>query len=303
MKNLAITVFVVSLLAVLVLYLISFQVRETESALVTTFGKPTRAIVKPGWYFRWPFPIQLVHKFDSRMRVFEVTPDETTTKGAVPIIVNTYVVWRIAEPLKFYNAVGTITEAQNKLRSQIKDTQNRVVGRRFFSEFVNSDPAKVQFEQIEQEMRADLSRAVQDEYGIKIEMLGMKQLKVSEAVSKDVFERMRAERNRRTEETIAQGQAQATKLTADAERKRTEILAAARARARTIRGQGDAEAAKYYELLQADPELAMFLRETEALRKILKERATYVAPADAAPFRLLREMPTIKPAEADEAKK
>lgn len=303
MKNLAITVFVVSLLAVLVLYLISFQVRETESALVTTFGKPTRAIVKPGWYFRWPFPIQLVHKFDSRMRVFEVTPDETTTKGAVPIIVNTYVVWRIAEPLKFYNAVGTITEAQNKLRSQIKDTQNRVVGRRFFSEFVNSDPAKVQFEQIEQEMRADLSRAVQDEYGIKIEMLGMKQLKVSEAVSKDVFERMRAERNRRTEETIAQGQAQATKLTADAERKRTEILAAARARARTIRGQGDAEAAKYYELLQADPELAMFLRETEALRKILKERTTYVAPADAAPFRLLREMPTIKPAEADEAKK
>jgi membrane protease subunit HflC len=303
MKNLAITFFVVSLLAVLALYLTSFQVRETESALVTTFGKPTRAIVKPGWYFRWPFPIQLVRKFDSRMRVFEVTPDETTTKGAVPIIVNTYVVWRIAEPLKFYNAVGTITEAQNKLRSQIKDTQNRVVGRHFFSEFVNSDPAKIRFEQVEEEMKADLSRAVRDEYGIEISMLGMKQLKVSEAVSKDVFLRMTAERERRTEETEAQGRAEATKLTADAERKKTEILAAARARARAIRGQGDAEAAKYYELLQADPELAMFLRETEALRKILKERATYVAPADAAPFRLLREMSTIKPAEADEAKK
>ena len=303
MRNLAITVFVVLLLGILVLYLVSFQVRETESALVTTFGKPTRPIVEPGWCFRWPFPIQLVRKFDSRMRVFEVTPDETTTKGAVPIIVNTYVVWRIADPLRFYNAVGTVREAENKLRGQIKDAQNRVVGRHFFSEFVNSDPAKIKFEQIEEEMRADLSQAVQEEYGIEITMLGIKQLKVSKAVSKDVFGRMKAERNRRTEETIATGTAEATKLTADAGRKKTEILAAAEARARAVRGQGDAEAAKYYALLQANPDLAMFLRETEALRKILKERTTYVAPADAAPFRLLKEMPAVEPGEPNEVKK
>ena len=82
MKSIAVTVFIVLLIIVMVLYLISFQVREVESALVTTFGRPSRPIVEPGWYLKWPTPIQRVYRFDSRMRVFEADPVETTTKGA-----------------------------------------------------------------------------------------------------------------------------------------------------------------------------------------------------------------------------
>ena len=156
MKNLVITIFIILLIAFLGLVFATFQVRETESALVTTFGKPTREITKPGLYFKWPPPVQWLYKFDSRMRVFEADIGETTTKGAVPIIVNTYVVWKIAEPLEFFNAVGTVSEAENKLRSRINDTQNRVIGRHSFGEFVNSDPTKIHFKQIEEEMLTDL---------------------------------------------------------------------------------------------------------------------------------------------------
>ena len=294
MKNIAITIFVALVIAVLGLYLIAFQVRETESALVTRFGKPVREITEPKLYFKWPAPIERVHRFDSRMRVFEADLGETTTKGAVPIIVNTYVVWRIAEPLKFLNAVGTPKEAEVKLYSQITDTQNRVIGQYSFGEFVNSDPGKIKFNEIEAEMLADLEQTLSDEYGIEIRALGIKQLKVSKDVSKDVFERMKTERNRRTEATIARGQAEAAKIRADANLKKTELLAAAEARAKAIRGQGDAEAAKYYELLEEDPELAMFLRNIEALEKILKERSTIVIPADSEPFKLLKEMPSLK---------
>jgi len=295
MKNIAITIFIVLIVAVMAIYLVSFQVREIESALVTTFGKPTREITEPGWYFKWPTPIQRVYKFDSRMRVFEADIGETTTKAAVPIIVNTYVVWKIAEPLEFFNAVGTVKEAESKLLSQISDTQNKVIGRHSFGEFVNSDPAKIQFKQIEEEMLTDLKQTVRTDYGIEIKTLGIKQLKVSEDVSKDVFERMRAERNRKTEATIAEGNAEATKIKTDADSKKTELLAAAEARAKAKRAEGDAEAAKYYEMLEEDPEFAILLRNLEALKKILKERATVVIPADAEPFKLLKEMPDIKP--------
>jgi membrane protease subunit HflC len=294
MKNTAITIFIVLVVAVLALQLISFQVRETESALVTTFGKPTEEITSPGWYFKWPAPIQWVYKFDSRKRILEAEVGETTTKGAVPIIVNTYVVWKISQPLKFFNAVGTIKEAENKLRSQISDTQNRIIGRHEFSEFVNSDITKIKFEQIEDEMLADLQQAVSNNYGIEVSVVGIRQLKISEEVSKDIFERMRAERNRRTEATIAQGNAEATRIRTDADYKKTELLAAAQARAKAIRAQGDAEAAKYYKMLEADPELAMFLREIETLKEVLKERATIVLPADAEPFKLLKELPDLE---------
>jgi len=295
MKNVAITVFIILVVAVLGLYLISFQVRETESALLTTFGRPTRELTEPGWYFRWPAPIQRVYKFDSRMRIFEANLGETTTKAVVPIIVNTYIVWRIADPLQFFNAVETVKEAENYLRSQLNDTQNNVVGQYYFSEFINSDESKIKIEEIQEKMLAGLRQAVRDDYGIEIKTLGIKQLKISADVSKDVFERMKAERNRRTEATIAEGNAEATKIKTDADSKKIELLAAAQARAKAIRGQGDAEAAKYYKMLEADPELAMFLRDVEALKKILEKRSTIVISADTEPFKMLKQMPELKP--------
>ncbi len=299
MKNLAITIFVLLVVIILGLYLFLFQVRETESALLMTFGEATSEseITDPGWYFKWPAPIQRVYKFDSRMRVFEAELGETPTKGVVPIIVNTYVVWKIAEPLEFFNSVKTVKKAEDLLRSQINDTQNNVIGQYNFSDFVNSDQNRIKIEEIQSRMLTDLRGAVRDDYGIEIKTLGIKQLKVSQDVSKDVFARMRTERNRKTEATIAEGNAEATKIKTDANSKKIELLAAAEARAKAIRGQGDAEAAKYYEMLEADRKLAMFLRDVESLKKILEKRSTIVFSADTEPFKLLREMPNIEPQE------
>ena len=297
MKNITITIFIVLLFVVLALVFTMFQVRETESALVLTFGKATRQITEPGLYFKWPPPIESVQKFDSRARGLVAELGETPTKGAVPIIVNTFIVWRIAEPLSFFNAVGTISDAESKLLSQISDTQNKVIGRHEFSEFVNSDPAKIKFDEIEKEMLAEIQKTVRSDYGIEIKALGIRQLKISEDVSKAVFERMRAERNRMTEETIAEGSAASKKIVTDALSMQTELLAAAEARAKAIRAQGDAEAAQYYKLLEQDPQLAMFLRDIDALKKILEQRSTVVISADTEPFKLLRQMPDLKPKE------
>jgi len=297
MKNVTITFFLLLLFIVLALVFTMFQVRETESALVMTFGKATRQITQPGLYFKWPPPIELVQKFDSRARVLEADVGETPTKGAVPIIINTFIVWRIAEPLGFFNAVGTTAEAETKLLSQMSDTMNKVIGRHHFSEFVNSDPAKIKFEEIEQEMLYEIQKPVRANYGIEIKALGIKQLKINEDVTKEVFERMKAERNRRTAATIAEGNAAARKIITDANSMQTELLAAAEARAKAVRAQGDAEAAQYYKMLEQDPELAMFLRDIDALKRILEQRSTVVISADTEPFKLLRQMPDLKPKE------
>jgi membrane protease subunit HflC len=105
---------------------------------------------------------------------------------------------------------------------------------------------------------------------------------------------MKTERNRRTEATIARGEAEAAKIRADANLKKTELLAVAEARAKAIRGRGDAEAAKYYKFLEEEPKLAMFLRNIESLEKILKERSTIVIPAESEPFKLLKSIPSLE---------
>jgi membrane protease subunit HflC len=297
MRNIAIPILIAVIFLILVTYLVAFQVRESELAFVMRFGNPVRSITTPGLKLKLPTPIERVQKFDSRLRMFEAEIGQTTTKGRVPIIVNTYIVWRVADPLQFFNSVRTIEEAEGKLRSQINDTQNRIIGQYTFAEFVNSDPNRIKFDDIQEKMLKDLSPRVAKDYGIEVRALGIKQLKISQDNTKPVFERMKAERKRRTEATIAMGTAEATTIRTEADAIRTGLLAAAEGRAKAIRGQGDAETAKYLKEMEQDPELAIFLRNLEALRTTLRERATLVIPTDCEPFILLKRMPSLKTSE------
>ena len=293
-KNVGVLVLVFLIIGVLGLMLISFQVRETERAFVTRFGEHVRDMNEPGLYFKWPTPIERVTKYDARLRLYEADLIETPTRGAVPIIIKTYVVWSIEDPLEFFRSIGSVQDAKVKLYSQINDTQNRIVGQHSFSDFVNGDPAKIKIDEIQQEMLVDLRKAMQTEYGIKIATLGIKQFKINEDTTEKVFERMRAARNTKTTDTISKGVAEATRITAEATAMQKELLAAAESRAKEIAGQGDADAAKYFGMLDESPKLAIFLQKLESLKAMLRERTTLVIPTDVGPFDLLTEVPDLK---------
>ncbi len=296
MKNIPVLILVTLIGIVLVMSFVSFQVRETEVAIVTTFSKPTKTISEPGLRWKWPSPIQTVHKFDRRNHLYEGRMEETSTRGGEPIVLSTYVVWKVGAPQEFLEAVQDAAGAQDQLKSLLRDTQNSVIGRHYFSEFVNSDRDKIKFKEIENEMYTALKERLTDKrYGIDIQAVAIKQLGVSEEVTKDVFDRMKADRARKTQAILAEGSAEAMKIMTDAESKRTELLAVVEAQAKAIRGEGDAEAAKYYKLLEADPDFAMFLRELDSLKKSLKEKSTIVLGADTKPLELLKGIPDIKP--------
>lgn len=169
-----------------------------------------------------------------------------------------------------------------------------MIGKYYFSEFVNSDPNKIKLAAIQREMLDNLSKVAANTYGIRVEDVGFKQLKVSADVTKSVFDRMRTERNLKTSNTIGEGLSFAVKIRSEANSVSTELLAAAEADAKRIMGQGDAEAAKYYQMLETEPLLAIFLRSIESLQEILGQRATYFISTDKWPFSILKEMPEVK---------
>jgi modulator of FtsH protease HflC len=295
MKNLFVTILLIIIVIVLGLKFCFYQVRETESVLITRFGKPVAEKVDPGLYIKWPSPIEKVHRFDSRLQLFEGQMEETTTKGGEPVVVTSYIAWRIAEPQKFFERVSTVNDVQKFLLSQLRNEQNEVIGRHYFSEFINTDPEKINFEGIENELLQSLSTELSDKYGIEVSMVGIKKFEINEEVTAEVFNRMKADRNRKTETILGVGNATATKIRTDAESKKTELLAAANARAKAIMGRGDAEAARYYKMLEEDPELAMFLRDIEALKVMLEKDTTIVLGADTQPIGLLKDVPDISP--------
>ncbi len=296
MKNVSILVFIVLIVLVLVLCSVSFQVRETESALVTRFGEVSRTIVdSPGFYWKWPRPIESVRKFDSRSNLLVGKMEETTTRGADNILVTSYLVWKIAEPQKYLESVKNEAGANKHLKGLLRNVQNTEIGQHYFSEFVNSDAEKIQLARIENNMYESLKAEALKDFGIDIEVVGIRQLGISKNVTTTVFDRMKSERERKTKSIIKEGGSEAKQITSEADAKATQLMAVVEGYAKSIRGEGDAEAAKYYKMLEEEPEFAMYLQDIETLKNILKEKSTIILGSETDLINLLKGIPAISP--------
>src|ERR1022692_256497 len=93
MKKNLITVLIAAVLVVIfVLLLFTFQVRQSEVAVLTTFGKPAdKNIDQPNLYFKWPWPVQQVYRFDQRTQIFEDKFSENYTHDSITLLTGVYV--------------------------------------------------------------------------------------------------------------------------------------------------------------------------------------------------------------------
>jgi membrane protease subunit HflC len=277
------------LIVIFALLLFTFQVRQSEVAVVTTFGRITGPPCEPGLHLRWPWPVQQVYKFDERTQNFREKFRETLTADQINLITSIYVGWKISDPAAFLNSFkdGSVTAAQSQLESLLASDNITVVGKHPLADFVNVDPQQLQFDQIQAEMEQMVQGELQtNNYGIHIEFLGIQQLGLPESVTQAVFDRMKSERNILISRAQNEGQAEAIKIKANADRQANETLANAQAEATRIEGEGVAEAAKTLPVFQQNPELANFLLSIDAIKSALNQRSTLFFDDRVPPFDL-----------------
>ena len=288
----------VAVAAVLLTAVFTFQLNETESAVVTTFGRPAQ-VTEPGLHFRWPFPFQKISRFDHRVRCYEGSSgklEETMTGDGHNLLVGIYVNYRIGDVVKFFVTFEDVTRAEDQLNSLMRGAKNSAFGLYRFNQIVNTDPREMRLGEIQDKIKADLIRQTRD-YGIEILSVGINTINVPKTVSEKVFSRMIAERKRVADKFIAEGESEASKIRISADSAKVVKLADAEAQAKEIRARGDAEAAKYYAVFKQNPDLAEFLRKLDSLREIMKGRTTLVVDTNTAPFDLLKPgAETLKPA-------
>jgi membrane protease subunit HflC len=304
-KHLFTIVVAVVIAVVLLLYLFSFTVRANEKAVRTTWNDPRLSIDDPGLYWKWPFPVQKVYRFDAGLRIFEGDHMETTTMDKRTIVVVTCIGWKIAEPLTYLKAVGTEEEAESRLNSLLKEGQNTVIARHSLSELVSTEREELKFDEIEQEMLQMVAATTLEEYGIQVDLLKIKRLMLPQAVLESVFKRMSSERFIEAAQKRAEGESQANTITSEAISKAESMVAEAEADAKRIMGEGDAASAEYYQVFKQHPELASFLKELEVLKTSLQKRATVILSTGSVPFELLEGRPDLlkKTTVVEEAKK
>ena len=294
-KNLITIVIATVLVVIFALLLFTFQVRQSEVAVLTTFGKPAaNNIDQPNLYFKWPWPIQQVYRFDQRVQNFEDKYSENLTADNTMLLTSVYVGWRISDAKEFFPkfAGGSVEAAQRQLETMLRSAKAAVIGKHNLSDFVNADPKQLKLEAIEDEIKTAVQNQLATQnYGISIDFLGIKKLGLPESVTQTVFDRMKSERQVLISEAQFQGEAEATKIKSAAERQAADVIANANADATRIEGAGVAEAAKTLSVFQQNPELAIFQLQLEALKSSLNQKSTLIFDERTPPFSLFQNLP------------
>lgn len=270
-------------------YLCAYQVRFTETAVVTRFERPVDRAATVGLNFKWPTPIERVYKFDKRLRTYETQFTQLSTADQKPLTVSAFVNYRIVDAGRFLQAVGGEEGAETKTADLLKNAVSKVLKAHPMSALINIDPQRTRFQAIEDEIRAAVAPVAMKNYGIEIAAIGIARLGLPEKNTKEVAERMKAERRKVSEALLAEGDAEAKRIQDSAAAVASKITERARAYAKTIEGQGEAIAASYYDAFKRRPELATFLKQIESLRNQLSSgEVTVVFDAhEIPPFTLL----------------
>ncbi len=248
MKLPSITRFLVVALAVfaLLLFTISFQVRQTEQAVVTRFGQPVRVITEPGLHVKLPWPIETVTRIDARLNFHEVRLAEALTRDKRNLIVPIFIAWKVADPLKFLEAMGNLENAENKLDSLVGSAENTILGRYDFKQLVSANAGDVKLGEIEEKVTESVAGQARNSFGIEVAQAGIERVTLPEANTASVFERMRSERAQFAEQFLAEGRQEADAIRAKTDSQKTVILAEAQKDAEVKRGEAEAEAARIY---------------------------------------------------------
>jgi membrane protease subunit HflC len=274
--------------------MVFFVVDETDYVVVTRFGDPLRAYTEPGLKVKWPEPIEMLHRYDNRLLIYETGELEFLPKDKKNVILDSYVVWRIDEPVKFLKTVKDEMGAEDKLRDIVLSELGIATGNYDLASLVSTDRNTMQLDAMIENITEATDQKVR-EYGMKAEDVRIKVLNFPQQNKEKVFRRMRAERERIARTYRSEGNAKAEEIRALADEEKEKIISAAYEQAEKIKGEGDAEAIRVYaDAYSKDPKFYQLVRTLEAYEKMIDKDTTIIMPADADLLKFINSANPIK---------
>ncbi len=245
-----------------------FSVYQTRQALVIRLGEPVAVITTPGLHFKWPL-IESVVYIDKRILDLENPAQEVIASDQKRLVVDAFARYRIEQPLKFYQTVGSIEGANSRLSTLLNSALRRVLGGDTLTHVVRDDRA-----QLMAQVRNQVDREA-GAFGISIVDVRIRRADLPEQNSQAVYQRMQTERQREAAEFRALGSQRSQEIRARADRDVTVLIAEAQSTAEKTRGEGDAARNQIFaEAFSKDPDFFAFYRSMQAYENGLKANDT-----------------------------
>ena len=229
---------IVGVLAVITLSASLYTVPENEYACVVRFSKIIDTVDTAGLHFKIPF-VDSVKRFPKTAMLYDIPPSEVLTSDKQNMTVDCYVIWRIEDPKKFYQTLGTTTVAEQRLDAITYNELKNVMGTLAQSDIINMEDG-AERNQIYNGIAAAVDELAQT-YGIGVDDVKIKRFDLPESNLNAVYSRMISERNQMAEKYTADGAYEASIIRNDVDKQVNIIISNAQAEAAVLVAEGEAE--------------------------------------------------------------
>ena len=222
-----------------------FTVRENEYACTVRFSKIIDTTDQAGLHFKLPF-IDSVKYFAKATMLYDIPPSEVLTSDKQNMTVDCYVLWKISDPLRFYQTLGSTGVAEQRLDALTYNELKTVMGTLAQADIINMEDGAKRNE-IYNNIAKDVNELAQT-YGILVEDVKIKQFDLPDSNLNAVYSRMISERNQMAEKYTADGNYEASIIRNDVDKQVNIMVSNAQAEAAKLEAEGEAE---YMRLLAA----------------------------------------------------
>ena len=276
--------------AILLLSLISstmYSVGENQFGIVRQFGQVVDIKNDPGLYFKVPF-VQEIDYLPKNTQLYDVTPSDVLTSDKKSLVVDSYAIWKIVDPLEFVQSIGTLGEMEGRLDAATYSVVKNTLGTMIQTDIIMAGSDTTNYRNELNKIITDrVNGQVKNEYGVEIVAIEVKKLDLPSDNEAAVYERMISDRKQIAAAYIAEGDLEASKIKNDTDKEAAITVSEAKAKAETLKGEAEA---KYMQILAGAyssserQDFYSFYRSLETAKTLVKDdgsgNMTLILPKD-----------------------
>ena len=229
---------VIACLLVICLANSMYTVRENEYACTVRFSKIIETTDEAGLHFKLPF-VDSIKYFSKAATLYDIPPSEVFTSDKQNMTVDCYVLWRIEDPLLFFQTLDNTVKAEDRLNAITYTILKNTMSTMAQSDIINmNDGAErnIIYEGIAADVDAEANK-----YGIQVVDVKIKRFDLPDSNLNAVYNRMISERNQMAEKYTADGNYEASIIRNDVDKQVNILVSNATAEAAKLEAEGEAE--------------------------------------------------------------
>lgn len=252
--------------------------QQNEYKLIRQFGKVDRVISSSGISFKIPF-IESTQSLPKETLLYDLAASDVITKDKKTMISDSYVLWKISDPLKFAQTLNSSVESgESRINTAVYNATKNAISSMSQDQVITSRDGELS------DMVMEAIGTNMDQYGIELLKFETKQLDLPDDNKEAVYERMISERDNIAATYKAEGNSEAKVIRNKTDKEVAIQISDAKKQAEILEAEGEQEYMKI--LAQAyeeedRSEFYSFVRSLEALKTSMKgEDKTVILSAD-----------------------